>query len=174
MLEQIRDTFPDELKDAIKALSDDVRMTIITLLLKETELSFSQLKERLQIDSGTLNHHLKILMKAALVDNYYYKKPNISDYSFYALTSFAEDLIFGLTGSLTIRKRITDLLFVSEFEYPREPRNPEYTNEISVWETDIIKHRVYKIKVSPRYAVEEKLSIEEPLTTLISEKQKRV
>jgi DNA-binding PadR family transcriptional regulator len=45
------------------------------------------------MNASTLNHHIKALMKAGLVKNYYRKVEGKDDYSFYQITDLGRDLL---------------------------------------------------------------------------------
>ena len=61
---------PDEVKSVITGLDDDIRLAIIVLLLKKSRLSFTQLKNELNIRSNSsLSHHLAILQDGGLIEN---------------------------------------------------------------------------------------------------------
>jgi predicted transcriptional regulator len=73
-IKEYADELPSELKRAVEALNDDLRQAIFFVLLKNGELSFTQIMADLEIprkDSSILSHHLKILEKGALIKNKY-------------------------------------------------------------------------------------------------------
>jgi DNA-binding PadR family transcriptional regulator len=45
------------------------------------------------MNPSTLNHHLKALMKAGLVENHYRKIEGKEDYSFYQLTELGREFL---------------------------------------------------------------------------------
>lgn len=77
---------------ALSTLSDKTAMEIL-YRLKDNDLSFSEIQKSLNIDKGTLSYHIKKLIKAGVTVNYYQKRKNSKEYSFYQLTQFAKDLI---------------------------------------------------------------------------------
>ena len=105
---------PEELKRAIKALSDDCRLAIISGLIRHGELSFSQLRQGTGGTSGALSHHLRILKEAGLIENYYAKKPDINEYSLYALTSFGDSFTKNIFHSIDLSPRIDQADTLSE------------------------------------------------------------
>jgi len=53
-------------------------------------LSFSQLKEHIQLTPGSLTHELATLQRGGLVENFLERRPGSNDYSFYRTTSIGE------------------------------------------------------------------------------------
>ncbi len=85
--------FPPELKRAINAIDNEIRMQLVVELLKKDELSYTQLLNILNIRKGSLTHHLIELAKGTLIRNYA-KEEVTSEYeSFYSLTRFGEFFI---------------------------------------------------------------------------------
>lgn len=79
--------FPEEIRDAIKSLSEDSRIAImIDLNMKPQGKTFSELMTDLEISQGLLNSHLKNLLENGLVKNEYRKVDGRRDYSFYLPT----------------------------------------------------------------------------------------
>lgn len=91
---------PSQLRRAIKALSEDARLAILVVLLKNDEMTFSELSRTLGISSSNLTHHLKKLIQAALVENYFQRKEDTEEYSFYKPTLLAEDFSRNMFGIL--------------------------------------------------------------------------
>lgn len=90
--------FPEEIRDAIKSLSEDARMAImIDLMIESQGKTFSELMMDLEISQGLLNSHLKNLLENGLVKNEYRKVAGRRDYSFYLPTvlgsTFMESLL---------------------------------------------------------------------------------
>ena len=56
-----------ELSDFFKALSDPSRRKILNLL-KTSDLTPSEMMEKIEISQPTLSHHLDILKRAGLID----------------------------------------------------------------------------------------------------------
>lgn len=109
-LEEYVREVPEDVKQAIKALSENTRLAIVVALLKHGELPFSQLMEILGINSSILSHHLKNLVNASLVKNYYVKKPDSEDYSFYDLTSYGEAFMRSVYGMLDVSHKLVDAI----------------------------------------------------------------
>ena len=104
-IKQYAEEMPIELRRAIGALSDEVRLGIFFALFKYGEMSFSQIRQELEIPtnySGYLSYHLKKLENSALIKNDFSKKTGITNYSFYDVTEFGEKFIDGLMKSIEI------------------------------------------------------------------------
>jgi DNA-binding HxlR family transcriptional regulator len=104
------DSIPTEIRTALKVFSDDTRFAIVLTLLKDGNMSFSELADSLGIEKNILSHHLKTLVQSAFVKNYYDKKDNTSDYSFYASTTLSRDIIDRLFGIMEPTKSSADAL----------------------------------------------------------------
>ena len=64
------------------------------MLAEKGELSFRELAQSTQpMNPSTLNHHLKALMKAGLVENHYRNIEGKEDYSFYQLTELGREFL---------------------------------------------------------------------------------
>lgn len=104
-IEEYANEMPLELKKAIEALNDDLRLAIFFALFKYGELPFSQIMTELEIPpehSSKLTYHIKKLEKGALVKNEYIKKEGIDSYSFYDITNFGEDVLKGLINTIEV------------------------------------------------------------------------
>ncbi len=90
---------PHELRQAIKALSDDTRLTILNMILKQNEMTFNQLANELKIGKTSLSHNLSILLNSGLVESLYGEKTYDS---IYCATSFGEELFKNMLNSFEI------------------------------------------------------------------------
>jgi DNA-binding transcriptional ArsR family regulator len=109
---------PSELRQAIKALSDDTRLAILNALLRHNELTFNQLMQEVQIGKTSLSHNLSVLSNSGLVESLYGK--TTCD-SIYCATSFGEELFKNMLNSFEIANSKTKTL----------PNNPEVTAFLS-------------------------------------------
>lgn len=122
---------PEDVKEAIKALSDDTRLAIVVALLKHGEFTFSQLMETLRVNSSVLSHHLKSLINASLIKNYYAKKPESEEYSFYDLTSYGEQFMRSVYGLLDVPNALEEAITrACSSNKPYEIRLTGYSPEI--------------------------------------------
>lgn len=96
---------PYELRRAMDALDDDIRLAIFFVLLKYGELPFSQIMKELEIPSeysSKLTYHIKKLQKGAIVKNEYVKKEGTDSYSFYDITEFGQRLLYNLMNTIAL------------------------------------------------------------------------
>lgn len=90
---------PEEIKSVIKGLDSDVRIAIIVILMKEAKLTFSELKERLSLNSSSLSSHLSALQDGGLVNNFL--EWNEKSYSYYMTTDIAKAVLESLFDIVT-------------------------------------------------------------------------
>lgn len=91
---------PEEIRLVVKGLDDDVRLAIVLALLERGDLSFTQLKNILEIEKSRLNYHLTNLTRATLVKHVYKHELGKMEYSYYTLTRFGRKILSELIGSL--------------------------------------------------------------------------
>ncbi|MHB1909339.1 MAG: ArsR/SmtB family transcription factor [Nitrososphaerales archaeon] len=90
---------PQEVRGIIEALAEPSRRGITIILAENSRkkggaLSFKELQALVKpMNPSTLNHHLKDLMEAGLVENIYMKKESTSEYSFYKASELAIDFL---------------------------------------------------------------------------------
>lgn len=104
-IKEYANELPYELRRAMDALDDDIRLAIFFVLLKYGELPFSQIMKELEIPSeysSKLTYHIKKLQKGAIIKNEYVKKEGIDNYSFYDITEFGEGLLNNLMNTITL------------------------------------------------------------------------
>lgn len=111
---------PSQLRRAIKALSEDARLAVVVVLLKNGEMTFSELSRILEMSSSNLTHHLKKLTQAALIENFFQRKEGSEEYSFYRATLLAEDFTRNMLNSLKAES-------FEDLTYPPEIRPKEMT-----------------------------------------------
>ncbi len=99
-IEEYASQIPNEIRKAVKAFGNDVRCAIIVDLIRKEELTFTQLKEDFDIDTGLLSNHLNILMDSAIVEHYYKHELGNEEYSYYGLTLFGKDIFRGILEPL--------------------------------------------------------------------------
>jgi len=89
-----KEKIPQETRSILDALSEPARQGLAMILAEGQELSFKELSQLAKpMNVSTLNHHLKALMKAGLVKNYYRKAEGRDDYSYYQLTELGRDFL---------------------------------------------------------------------------------
>ncbi len=104
-IEEYANEMPYELRRAMDALNDDIRLAIFFVLLKYGELPFSQIMKELEIPtkySSKLTYHIKKLQKGAIIKNEYVNKEGNDSYSFYDITEFGERLLNNLINTITM------------------------------------------------------------------------
>jgi DNA-binding HxlR family transcriptional regulator len=89
------------IKRAICSLDDEKKFAIIALL-KDGDRSFSQLMDELGLDQSTLRYHLKKLSFGGIIENYYQKRTDTTEYSFYKLSEFGRDLLSKLSELVSV------------------------------------------------------------------------
>ncbi len=109
-VKEIIKTIPAEIRLVLNILSDETRLALVILLLKEGELSFSELNKKSGLAKNTLSHHLKTLTQAALVSNYYRKREGTTEFSYYNATDHARDCIDGIIGIFQPKRSATEVL----------------------------------------------------------------
>jgi DNA-binding HxlR family transcriptional regulator len=100
---------PAEVLGPLKLLADDTRLAIVLALLKNGDMTFSQLQHMIKIKPNSLSHHLRSLVQGALLRNYYSKKAEADEYSFYGVTSIARDFIDGILGTVVKRPSLSQV-----------------------------------------------------------------
>jgi len=96
---ELLNVIPEEIRDVIKSLSDDVRLAIMVSLMIEVDKngigkSFNEIKKELEISQGSLSNHLKKLLESGLIENEYRKIKDRKEYSFYMPTTFGRKFMF--------------------------------------------------------------------------------
>lgn len=109
-MEDIIKTIPIEIRSVLNILSDENRLALVILLLKEGEMSFSELRNHSGLAKNTLSHHLKTLTQAALVSNYYRKREGTNEFSYYSATDHAKDCVDGIIGIFQPKRSATEVL----------------------------------------------------------------
>ena len=131
-------TAPREIVMAIKGLDNAIRFTILTLLSKHQELSFTELNEILKIKKGSLAHHLEKLMNAALVKNYSKKELKGPYDSYYAPTEFGKIFLSAIFESLApSRFALTPPPLTMAVQVPLLP---QYQVDIGAAEYPVLKY----------------------------------
>jgi predicted transcriptional regulator len=74
---------------ALEAIASDIRRRILHLL-ESGDRSFTEIQTTVELNKGSLNYHMKGLLRSGLVTNIYERRAASSPrlYSYYKLTSF--------------------------------------------------------------------------------------
>jgi len=99
-IDKFVEEIPAELRRAISSLANDSRAAIFVVLIKNGEMTFSDLYKTLGIDKAKLNFHLKKLAQSALVKHYFKHEFGKEEYSYYAVTDFGLSFLNNLNESL--------------------------------------------------------------------------
>ena len=89
---------PDEVISHCKSLNSKVRLAL-TILLKDGDLTFTQIKESGSVKKSQIAVELKKLERAGIVRNYYQKKEDSTEFSFYALTMIGDAFLTQMVGN---------------------------------------------------------------------------
>ena len=80
-------------KNSLKALCDENRQDILIYLLKNGSKSFIEISKDLKIPKNNLSHHIKVLMRYALIYNFYNRNEFADKYSFYEISKLGKTII---------------------------------------------------------------------------------
>lgn len=108
-IDEYASQIPKEIRKAIGALGHDARCAIIVDLVQKGELTFTQLKDDLDIDPKLLSSHLKTLMDGAMVEHYFKHEIGNEQYSYYNLTLFGKDILQGILEPLKSIQQVRKL-----------------------------------------------------------------
>ncbi|MDP2901471.1 MAG: helix-turn-helix domain-containing protein [Candidatus Bathyarchaeota archaeon] len=99
--------FPIELKDAIEALDNPVRMRIVEYLYDGHEATYTELLKMLGVRKGALTYHLKILTRAAVIYTLSRLDESFGDMhrAFYVMSPWGESVVDGLMSSFDLLLR---------------------------------------------------------------------
>lgn len=91
-------SFTNEMEDnkilwSAQALRNKIRQQIFNLLISRNNMSFNELMTHLNISRQKLAYHIQILINYNVIINFYDKRPNVKDHSFYELSKFGRELI---------------------------------------------------------------------------------
>lgn len=92
-IERYSQIVPLLLSDSLMGFRNKKLKAIITILEMNDELSFSEIKETLQLRSNDLSNQLNILEELGLIKNEIEKKEGVSQFSWYLLTEFGRNLL---------------------------------------------------------------------------------
>lgn len=113
-------SIPEEIKEALSALSQRIRWRIIELIREEKSMSYTEILVRLGIQKGSLTYNLDRLMEAGILDNYSGEEFGGPYRSYYQLSPFGKDLIAGILSSIEVPP------FLERKEKPQEPRTFDF------------------------------------------------
>lgn len=103
---------PHEIKRAIKGIDHDIRYAIMVALNKYKKLAFTELREKIDISQGRLNHHLGIMKEGGLVESFLGKRDDY--FSFYQLSSFGLNFLSTLMRLWHVPKSESDEVYARQ------------------------------------------------------------
>jgi DNA-binding transcriptional ArsR family regulator len=118
-LEKKNMPIPEEIKEAISALDNNIRWRIVEMLQKREESAYTELLGVLNVPKGSLTHHLNKLMESGIIDNFSKEEFGGPFSSYYRLSSFGNDMINGILSSIQILPIINIERHGVELEPPR-------------------------------------------------------
>ena len=104
-VEALSNSFPEELRSAVKGFDDENRQAIVAALLLSGDLSFTELTHAVGISKGLLSHHLDLLLDSALLRNYSPAELRGRYDSYYGVSSFGQAFLSSLLHTLAVRTR---------------------------------------------------------------------
>jgi len=100
-VEMYANRFLPEVKLALDAVDDEVRLAIISALEEHGDLSFSELQGLLKIQKNRFYYHLKKLMMGGILRSYTTEKTEINPYtSYYSLTELGRSFMTALSRAI--------------------------------------------------------------------------
>lgn len=123
---QYANEIPGEIRSVIKGLNSETRLAIIVVLMKNGQMTFSELKKSLALNSSSLSNHLSILQDGGLVNNFLEWKNN--SYSYYTPTDIAKRILESL---FDIVVQAPDALLTSE-SVPAHTVSPKALLELAI------------------------------------------
>jgi predicted transcriptional regulator len=91
---RIAKEIPGEIRSVIKGLNDDARLAILLLLMKNDKMTFTELKNSLNLNSSSLSADLSLLQDGGLIANFLEWKNK--SYSYYVYTDLAKSVLRSL------------------------------------------------------------------------------
>lgn len=118
--------FPEEIRDAVKAFDNKVRQAIISALLMEDELSFTELRDLLKLSNSRIAPHLDMLVSGALIENIIRHGRIEKKYSFYRPSPYGQKFVKSLIDFIMLPERVVLL-----------PPSPTFSQQLKKQETPI-------------------------------------
>jgi len=99
--------FPYEIELAIYGLNHENRRNILTTLIQNGKLSFSEILEKTSIPRSLLANHLNILVKSLLIEHFYEHELGVDRFSYYHLSDYGKRILECLNNALYVVKKET-------------------------------------------------------------------
>jgi len=114
---QFASNIPQEVKSVLRGLNDEIRLAVIIALMKNTKMSFADLKRLLNLNSSSLSHHLSILQNGGLITNFVELGRNHRSY--YMITELTKSVLESLFDIIVIPQRLEEPRHFSRAELDR-------------------------------------------------------
>jgi len=98
--------FPEEIRDAVKAFNNKIRQAIMSALLMEDELSFTELRDLLKLSNSRIAPHLDMLVSGALIENVIREGRIERKYSFYRPSPYGQKFVKSLIDFIMLPESV--------------------------------------------------------------------
>jgi len=122
-------SFPYELRKAIEGLNNKYRQEILLVLNEVEKLSFSEIREKVDINRSLLANHLKKLSKTLLIEHFYEHEVGNEKFSYYSISTFGKSLLENMIGTLYF-KRVKTRIRVVVAEIEREETTAVFSSRL--------------------------------------------
>ncbi len=98
--------FPEPIIKIINALNNKYRRKILILLSKNGDMAWNEIKNKIDIENGKINYHLKILQRSGIIRNYIKMNSKEIDRSnsFYNISNLGNSVLQNLFNSLSVKE----------------------------------------------------------------------
>jgi len=120
-------------KPLINSLANKFRFSILLYLNENNKASFSALRDITKKKNSVLNHHLHILERTHLIQNFLKKDVSSSNYSYYEITELGNDILSSTIEiyNLSIGKKEYLEYFLTDLSRNNIPSIEKYEKNIS-------------------------------------------
>lgn len=94
-----QDNISEEFELALKSISNKIRYALALLLIDKGPYSFSEITTYLNKEKSIVTKHLRVLETGGILQNYFHKKNDTNEYSFYKITEYGKKIVQGLLTS---------------------------------------------------------------------------
>lgn len=138
----MENVFPQEIIDSSNGFNHEFRQKILSHLILNKEMTYSELKDSTNAKNGNLNHHLHLLQKGSLIGKYVQKKTDDKVLSYYKITDFGKLFIEGMMSPL--RKTTSERKIRRQFaeSFNQSSSKMLYFSSFSVVTKTILKHNL--------------------------------
>lgn len=104
-MSKYRKELPLVIREALKGLCDEKRQGILIYLKNKGPKSFIDISREFDISKSNLSHHLKNLIKAGLIYNFYKKNELNDKYSYYEISKLGKIIIENLKSMVISKEK---------------------------------------------------------------------